>query len=139
MIITYEGAEFIKITHGDLTVAINPISKNSKLKSSSFGADLCLITVNHPDMNGADTVARGDKQPFVINGPGEYEFREMFIEGFLSKTNYDGKERINTIYALEIDKMQIAFLGAHGEPDVSNEVKEVPAKSNEKKNSMIPW
>jgi hypothetical protein len=74
-------------------------------------------------MNGADTVARGDKQPFVINGPGEYEFREMFIEGFLSKTNYDGKERINTIYALEIDKMQIAFLGAHGEPDVSNEVK----------------
>ncbi|MBP9763580.1 MAG: MBL fold metallo-hydrolase [Candidatus Pacebacteria bacterium] len=124
MIITYEGAEFIKITHGDLTVAINPISKNSKLKSSSFGADLCLITVNHPDMNGADTVARGDKQPFVINGPGEYEFREMFIEGFLSKTNYDGKERINTIYALEIDKMQIAFLGAHGEPDVSNEVKE---------------
>ncbi|MFA7193382.1 MAG: MBL fold metallo-hydrolase [Candidatus Paceibacterota bacterium] len=124
MIITFEGAEFVKITHGDLTVAINPISKDSKLKSSSFGADLCLITTNHPDMNGAETVARGDKQPFVIKGAGEYEFREMFIEGFLSKSNYDGKERINTIYALEIDKMQIAFLGAHGEPDVSNEVKE---------------
>lgn len=124
MIITFEGAEFVKITHGDLTVAINPISKDSKLKSSSFGADLCLITTNHPDMNGAETVTRGDKQPFVIKGAGEYEFREMFIEGFLSKSNYDGKERINTIYALEIDKMQIAFLGAHGEPDVSNEVKE---------------
>lgn len=124
MIITFEGAEFVKITHGDLTVAINPISKESKLKSSSFGADLCLITVNHPDMNGVETVTRGEKEPFVIKGPGEYEYREMFIEGFLSKSNYDGKERINTIYALEIDKMQIAFLGAHGEPDVSNEFKE---------------
>ena len=124
MIITFEGAEFVKITHGDLTVAINPISKESKLKSSSFGADLCLITTNHPDMNGVETVTRGEKTPFVIKGPGEYEFREMFIEGFLSKSFYDKKERINTIYYLEIDKMQIAFLGAHGEPDVSNEVKE---------------
>lgn len=124
MIVTFGGAEFVKITHGDLTVAINPISKESKLKSASFGADLCLITTNHPDMNGADTVARGDKKPFVIKGPGEYEFREMFIEGFLSKTNYGGKERINTIYAMEIDKMNIVFLGAHGEADVSNEVKE---------------
>jgi L-ascorbate metabolism protein UlaG (beta-lactamase superfamily) len=124
MIITFEGAEFVKITHGDLTVAVNPISKESKLKSSSFGADLCLITTNHPDMNGAETVTRGEKEPFVIKGPGEYEFREMFIEGFLSKSFYDGKERINTIYYLEVDKMNIAFLGAHGEPDVSNEVKE---------------
>jgi len=124
MIITFEGAEFVKITHGDLTVAINPISKESKLKSSSFGADLCLITTNHPDMNGSETVTRGDKAPFIIRGPGEYEFRDMFIEGFLSKSFYDKKERINTIYYLEIDKMNIAFLGAHGEPDVSNEVKE---------------
>lgn len=124
MIITFEGAEFVKITHGDLTVALNPISKESKLKSSSFGADLCLISVNHPDMNGEETVTRGDKTPLVIKGPGEYEFRDMFIEGFISKTNYDGKERFNTIYYLEIDKMNIAFLGAHGEPDVSNEVKE---------------
>jgi L-ascorbate metabolism protein UlaG (beta-lactamase superfamily) len=124
MIITFEGAEFVKITHGDLTVAINPISKDSKLKSSSFGADLCLVSVNHPDMNGVETVTRGDKEPFVIRGPGEYEFREMFIDGYLSKTTYDGKERINTIYALEIDKMKIAFLGAHGESDISNEMKE---------------
>ena len=124
MIVTFGGAEFVKITHGDLTVAINPISKDSKLKSSSFGADLCLITVNHPDMNGADTVARGDKNPFVIKGPGEYEFKDMFIEGFLSKSFYDGKERINTIYSMEIDKMNIVFLGAHSEADVSNEVKE---------------
>ncbi len=124
MIITFEGAEFVKITHGDLTVAINPISKESKLKSSSFGADLCLITINHPDMNGSETVTRGEKEPFVIKGPGEYEFREMLIEGFSSTSNYDGKERINTIYQLEIDKMNIAFLGALGDLDVSNDVKE---------------
>jgi hypothetical protein len=105
-------------------VALNPISKASKLKATSFGADLCLVTVNHPDMNGAETMSRGDKQPFVISGPGEYEVDGTFIEGFASTTNYGGKERINTVYKLEIDGMVVVFLGAFGDADLSNEAKE---------------
>ena len=124
MIVTYEGAEFIKITHGDLTVALNPISKKSKLKGSNFGADVCLISVNHPDMNGSEVVTRGDKEPFVAKGPGEYEVDGFFIEGFSSKSTYGGEERFNTIYSVEIDSMRVVYLGALGEVDVSNEVKE---------------
>lgn len=126
MVITYEGVEFIKITHGDLTVAFNPISKNSKFKSSSFGANLCLITNNHPDMNGIETVTRGETKPFVISGPGEYEVQDLFIEGLLSHTNYGNgdKEKINTIYTLTIDNMKIAFFGAIGSTNLSNTVKE---------------
>jgi len=124
MIISYEGAESVKITHGDFTVSLNPVSKNSKLKASSFGADLCLITVNHPDMNGSETVARGEKEPFVISGPGEYEVDGSFIEGFTSRTNYDGKSRINTIYKMEIDGMTVVYLGAFGDEDLSSEAKE---------------
>lgn len=124
MIISYEGAAFVKITHGDFTVALNPISKASKLKSSSFGADLCLVSLNHPDMNGVETVTRGDKEPFVINGPGEYEIDGLFVEGFVSKSQYDGKERINTVYKMEIDGMSVVYLGAFGDDDLSNEAKE---------------
>lgn len=124
MIISYEGAEFVKITHGDLTIALNPISKNSTLKSASFGADICLITINHPDMNGFETVTRGEKEPFVVRGPGEYEIDGLFIEGFSSKSTYGGVERFNTIYKMQIDSINVLFLGAIHDVDISNEAKE---------------
>jgi len=124
MVITNEGIGFIKITQGDLTVALSPISKDSKHKGSQFGADVCLISVNHPDMNGVDAVTRKDKEPFVVRGPGEYEINDLFIEGFSSKTTYGGEERFNTLYTFELDGIEIAYFGALGESDISPEIKE---------------
>ena len=86
MIITYLGKQFFKIQRGDLTIALNPISKNSKhnKKISTFGANIVLINVNHPDFNGIDTVTYGDTKPFVISGPGDYEINGIFIKGIMT-------------------------------------------------------
>lgn len=124
MVITYHGVESIKITQGDHTIAFNPPSKESKFSNASFGADITLITTNHPDFNGSDTTSRGDKESFIIKGPGEYEIKEFFIRGFGTKTNYGGKERINTIYSLAIDGINIAYLGALDDVELSSETKE---------------
>jgi len=124
MVITFHGVEAIKITQGDHTIAFNPPSKKSKYSNSSFGSDITLISTNHPDLNGADTTSRGDKESFVVNGPGEYEIKEFFIRGFETKTNYDGKERINTIYSLGIDGINVAYLGALDDAELSPEIKE---------------
>lgn len=124
MIITYEGAEFIKIQQGNTILAFNPISKNSNLKSSNFGADVALVTANHPDLNGVETVTRGEKEPFVINGPGEYEVEGLFIKGYPTKTHYGGTEKINTIFSTKIDNINIVFLGAISDTDFSSEIKE---------------
>jgi hypothetical protein len=124
MIITYQGLQFIKIQQGDLTIAINPISKTSKHKSSRFGADIALCSINHEDMNGVDMLAHGDRNPFVISGPGEYEVGGIFVKGFASPSNYDGEERINTIYSFIVDGMNVCFLGAHDGANLSTEVKE---------------
>jgi hypothetical protein len=124
MVITCEGAEFIKITHGNLTIALNPISKKSKLKSSSFGADICLISLNHQDMNGFENTSRGDKEPFVIKGPGEYEIDDLLIEGFPTKSTYGGENKINTIYYLKVDSMDVLYMGAIGDPELSLKAKE---------------
>lgn len=124
MIISYHGGEFFKITHGDLTVAINPISKASKLKGPRFGADIALITTAHADMNGSDSVTLGDKEPFVIKGPGEYEVGGTFIRGYASKSGYDNKELNNTIYTFKIDDISICFLGALESEDLSVEAKQ---------------
>lgn len=125
MVITYEGVEFIKITHGDTTIACNPISKESKFKGSNFGADVALITTNHPDMNGVESVTRNNKEPFVVSGPGEYEVDGFFIRGFASKTTYGEVERINTIYTFELDSIRVGFLGALGDGELSGEIKEM--------------
>ena len=124
MVITHHGNQFFKLQFGDITIAVNPISKDSKLKASRFGADICLISVNHPDFNGSEQIGIGDKQPFVISGPGEYETKGIFIKGFQSATHYGGEEHINTIYTLTLDNINLCFLGALDTKDIAAETTE---------------
>src|SRR3989344_5792668 len=103
MVITYLGGEFIKIQFGETVLAFNPISKESELKTSRFRADIALVSLNHPDMNGLDQVNFGDKKGFGITGPGEYEVQGVFIKGLPSVSSYGaedsagGGKRVNTI------------------------------------------
>lgn len=121
MIISYQGLECFKISQGDLTLAINPISKDSKSgEPTRFGADVTLITTNHPDMNGRDQTSRGDKESFVIEGPGEYEIKDIFIKGFLS----DGPGLLNTIYMISFEGMKLCFLGALTNPEIPDKTLE---------------
>lgn len=124
MIITYHGVDFFKVSFGDTTIAVNPISKDSKFKSTKFGSDITLVSLNSPEHNGADITSRGDKESFLIKGPGEYEVSGVFIKGFLSKSNYEGKERINTIYTVTLEGMSLGFLGALGDKELSDDAKE---------------
>jgi len=127
MIITYLGKQFFKIQKGDLTLALNPISKDSEYKEkfSSFGANLALITINHPYFNGQETVSHGETKPLVINGPGDYEVKNIFIKGILNKIIIDKKEFINTIYLLSIDKINICFLGLINDPKLPDKIRQL--------------
>ncbi|MEI6843462.1 MAG: MBL fold metallo-hydrolase [bacterium] len=131
MIITYHGVDFFKVSFGDTTLAVNPVSKDSAIKSARFGSDITLISINSPEHNGSDVTSRGDKESFVIRGPGEYEVQGVFIKGFLSKSNYPSTgsgqavvERINTIYTVSLEGMNLCFLGALGDDKISAETKE---------------
>jgi hypothetical protein len=112
MIISFHGAEHVKITHGDNTLAFNPISKQSKLKGANFGADIVFVSLNHQDMNGVEQAGRGEKQPFAIVGPGEYEVKDIFARGFKTLSHYGGGEKINTVYLVTLENMNICYLGA---------------------------
>ena len=125
MIITYYGKQFFKIQQGEMVLAFNPVSKNSKTGiSAKFGADIAFSTTNHADYNGFEQVNHGDRIPFSIVGPGDYEVKEIFIKGSLSEANIDGKKYINTIYSLTVDGIRIVFLGALSNADLSKEAKE---------------
>lgn len=125
MIITHFGKQFFKIQQGDLVLAFNPVSKSSKTGiSAHFGADIALQTTNHPDYNGVEQLSHGDREPFVISGPGDYEIKEIFIKGVLSESLVSGKKYINTIYLFTLDGINIAFMGALSNGELSKEARE---------------
>ena len=125
MIVTYYGKQFFKIQLGDRTIAYNPIGKDSKLKGSRFGADIVLSSLRHPDFNGADQCAYGEREPFVITGPGEYEVGGIFIKGFGVPTTYDKEKKVNTVYSMVFEGINLCLLGSLPTADaLSNEVKE---------------
>ena len=122
MVITYHGGQCFKVTFGNITIGFDPISKKSKETPVKFGADVAFISMRHPDFNGREQVAHGSKEPFVVDGPGEYEIGEVTARGFGVKTNYDGRERFNTIYQVQLEGMNLVFLGALSDPEIDPKI-----------------
>ena len=113
----------MRIVFGDTTIAVNPIAKSSSLKTTRFGADIALISLNNKDFNGVEQVTHGEREPFVVSGPGEYEIRRVFIKGFPSVSKYGEEENINTIYTVSLERMHLCFLGALSSRKLNAEIK----------------
>ncbi len=121
MIITYHGGQFVKISHGDTVVAANPFGKNSAFKPIRFGARIGLVSVNHPDYNGVENLSHGEKIPFVISGPGEYEVGGIAVSGFLATKPFGKGELLNTIYTIELEGIRLCLLGALSSAELTSE------------------
>ncbi len=102
-----------------ITISIDPYNKEVGLRPPSFTADIVLITHEHFDHNNRQA---NHGQPFIINGPGEYELRDIFIQGINSwHDNARGKERgKNTIYVIEAEDMRICHLGDLGQKELDS-------------------
>ena len=136
MVITHHGGQCFKVTFGDLTLVFDPVAKGATLPYVRFGADIALVSRDHPDMNGIEEVTYGDpsnplragKVPFAITGPGEYERAGVVVQGFLSNSKYGlakGQEQaINTIYSVQLEDMTLVHLGALSDTELSHEARE---------------
>ena len=86
-----------------MVLAFNPVSKSSKSGiSAHFGADIAFSTTNHPDYNGLEQLSHGERVPFALTSPGDYEIKEIFIKGLMSEVTISDKKYINTIYILNL-------------------------------------
>lgn len=122
MVISYQGAQSFKVSFGDTTLAFNPVAKDSKFETVKYGADAAFVSLYHPDFNGVEQVAHGSRQPFVVDGPGEYEIGQVTARGFGVKTNYKGKEYFNTIYQVHLEDINMIFLGAIDNPEIDPKI-----------------
>ena len=126
MILTFHEGACVRASAGDTTLVLGPVSKASKnFKAVNFGADVAFVSLNHPDMNGASEAGRGEKQPFLVTGPGEYEVKEITASGFPSGSKYGGEPKTNTIYSIHLDGLSVLYLGALGDLDLPTEVLEM--------------
>ena len=139
MILTYHSGACIRASAGDTALVFGPVSKQSKnFKPTNFGADVAFIPLNHPDMNGAEEASRGEKKPFVIFGPGEYEVSArggsssggkdsipVTASGFPTRSRHNEKDLINTVYSLKFDGLNVLYLGALATPELPAELLEM--------------
>ncbi|MBI2100322.1 MAG: MBL fold metallo-hydrolase [Candidatus Vogelbacteria bacterium] len=113
MVISYYGGGMVKVALGETVIVWNP---NGRVK---FGADIALVSVNDAGYNVVAGATRGDRVPFVIDGPGEYEIGGVFVKG-LATEGPDGK--INTVYLLILDGVRLVHLGALANDKISDKV-----------------
>lgn len=121
MIITWFGHSCFKITNqgGHLTVITDPFNKKIGLVLPRNNADIVTVSHDHADHNNIKVI--GD-DPFIIEGPGEYEVEGIRITGI---SGYHDKKKgedrgLNTIYLIKIDGIKICHLGDLGQEKLTN-------------------
>lgn len=123
MFISWLGQSCFKIQSKDLTIAIDPFDKTIGLRVPSFQADIALSTHDHFDHNNLSAI-KGS--PYIINTPGEYEIKNVFVFGIPSwHDEQQGALRgPNTIYVIKTENLTIAHLGDLGQPNLTEEQSE---------------
>jgi len=90
-----------------------------------FHADIAFQSHDHASHNGAKDLSE-EKETFLINAPGEYEVKGVYVEGL--KTYHDSvmgkKHGINTAYVVRLENIKLCFLGDYGEKGLRPELKE---------------
>lgn len=114
MVINYIGQSCFRIRGKETTILFDPfnssIGKNFPKQSD---ISLLLVTHAHPDHNFLDGVEKGY---FLIDTPGEYDIRNVSINGIFSfHDKVKGAERgTNTIYKVDFEDIAICHLGDLG-------------------------
>lgn len=111
-IIWYGHACFM-IRGQDVTVLMDPVPNSTGYDIGNPSADIVTVSHDHHGHSALDLVADGYR---LINGPGEYEIQEVFIDGI--QTWHDdakgAKLGKNTVYVVEIDDLLVCHLGDIG-------------------------
>lgn len=100
MYITWYGQSSFKLQDKEVTVLLDPYSsRQAGLRGPNFKAEIILLS----NKEAAEQARKDIKEGFLINSPGEYEIRGVFILGIKTKEN-------KVIYQIEIDDIKIGYL-----------------------------
>jgi L-ascorbate metabolism protein UlaG (beta-lactamase superfamily) len=111
--IIWYGHACFSISSRGVTVLTDPVPKSSGYDIGNPSADIVTVSHRHTGHAALDLVQPGYR---LIDGPGEYEIQEVFINGI--QTYHDGERGAklgkNTVYVFEVDDLVICHLGDIG-------------------------
>lgn len=127
MVINFYNHSCFKAQSGDIIIAFDPPSKESKFKAPRFQADIILISHNNLNHNGRDVLnLKEENEKYVLDLPGEYEIKDILIKGIQSRLG--NENLINTIFVLDIEDMRVCHMGDFSEAHLAPEIKEALGK-----------
>lgn len=113
--LTWLGHACFRLRGRDVALLLDPVGRHLGYDISKVRADIVTISHRHPGHNNVAGL-KGDFA--VIEGPGEYEIKDVFITGI--RTYHDeerGAQRgHNTIYVINLDDLVFCHLGDLGHP-----------------------
>lgn len=127
MYISYFGHSSFRIKSKTAVVVTDPFDKSIGWHFAKTAADIVTLSHNHNDHQNRDGIKNEDA--FFIDGPGEYEIKEVMIKAL--KTYHDdknGEERgDNVVYLFEMEDVHICHLGDIGHELSDSQIKELEA------------
>lgn len=123
MQLTWKGQSCFEISSSQgkdkrVTIVVDPFDEDTGLRLPKLEADILLITHQHRDHNNKKAVSGN---PFLIDGPGEYEVKEVFIQGIQSSRSVSGGKDPNTIYTISVEGLRVCHLGGLGQKELTPE------------------
>ncbi len=125
MQITWLGQSCFQIAssqgkNGQVAIVTDPFDERLGLKALQLEAEIVMVSHNHYDHNNAKAI-KGN--PFLINGPGEYDIQGAYIQGIPAfHDDSQGKERgETTIFTIEMEEMRICHLGDLGQKELTED------------------
>jgi L-ascorbate metabolism protein UlaG (beta-lactamase superfamily) len=119
MNISWFGLSSFKITGKDLTIITDPFGKSTGLTAVRGAAD--VVVSSSPTSDWCNNFSSISGDPFIIQGPGEYDIKGAFIIGTAAENKDLGPV---TIYSIELEDVRIAFMGPIKQSQLSDLQKE---------------
>ena len=120
MTISWFGLSSFKITSKDLTIITDPFGGSTGLTSVRGQAD--IVISSNPKLDWSNNFSSISGEPFIVNGPGEYDIKDAFIIGAAAENKELGA---TTIYSIEVEGVRIAFVGPIKQTSLTDSQKEI--------------
>jgi L-ascorbate metabolism protein UlaG (beta-lactamase superfamily) len=117
--ITWLGHAAVRVRTRQAALVMDPTDKSAGLDMARPAGDIATVSrPEHPHHNHVKGI-KGD--PFVVDGPGEYEILGVQIEGIralwpVPEGAEDATPEATTLYICEAEEMSFAHLGGLGKP-----------------------
>lgn len=111
--IRWFGHNCFRIRGKEATIITDPVGKKTGYKMAKQTADIVTVSHEHPGHTNVAAVKAGFQ---LVDGPGEYEVHDVFIQGM--RTYHDAEKGAsrgyNTIYHFGVGGLTFAHLGDLG-------------------------